>query len=53
MNPKVRIIGKYGEYRVGELIAPPGSLRKFLIDLKVAELVDDIKRVAKPRRKRK
>lgn len=39
MNPKIKIIGRYGEYRIGEIIRPPGSLRKIMIDLKVAELV--------------
>ena len=40
MLPKIRMIGKWGEYRVGEVIAPPGSLRKVLFDLKVAEFVE-------------
>ena len=40
MNPKIKIIGRYGEYRIGELISPPGSLRKYLLDLKVAELCE-------------
>jgi hypothetical protein len=41
MRPKIRFIGKYGEYRVGEIISPPGSLRKYLLDLRVAEIVEE------------
>ena len=55
MNPKIKIIGRYGEYRIGEVIAPPGSLRKYLLDLKVAELCEPVKPIAKrgPGRPRK
>ena len=39
MNPKIRFIGRYGDYRIGEVIAPPASLRKLLLDRKLVEFV--------------
>ena len=42
MNQKLKIIGRYSDYRIGEIISPPGSLQKYLLDLKVAELVKEI-----------
>ena len=39
MNPKIRFIGKYGDYRIGEVISPPASLRKLLLDRKLVEFV--------------
>lgn len=40
MNPKIRFIGRYGNYRVGEIIAPTASLRKILMDRKLVEPVE-------------
>ena len=41
MKQKIRIIGRWSDYRIGEILSPPGSLRTFLLNLKVAELVND------------
>ena len=41
MNPKIKIIRRWGEYRVGEILAPPASLRKYLFDREVAEYVQE------------
>ena len=41
MNPKIRFIGRYGDYRIGEVIAPPASLRKLLLDRKLVEIITD------------
>lgn len=36
MNPKIRLIGRYGDYRMGQILNPPASLRKILFDRKLA-----------------
>ena len=41
MMPKIRMIGRYGSFRVGQIINPPASLRKILFDRKLAEFVDE------------
>ena len=41
MNQKIRFIGRYGDYRIGEVIAPPASLRKLLLDRKLVEIITE------------
>ena len=48
---KIRIIGKYGNYRMGAIMNPPATLRNHLVRvLKVAELVGAEKPAATPSR---
>lgn len=46
MNPRIRIIGKYGAYRIGDILSPGAMLRGHLLGLMcngkpVAELVEE------------
>ncbi len=43
MTPRIRIIGKYGNYRMGEILRPPSATQRNLLvrTLKVAELVEE------------
>jgi hypothetical protein len=48
MNPKIRLIGRYGDYRVGAILTPPASLRKILFDRKVAVYEPEAPRAQEP-----
>lgn len=41
LMPAIRIIGRWGDYRVGSIIRPSAMLRKHMLSLKVAELADE------------
>lgn len=45
---KIRMIGRYGTFRVGDIIAAPASLRKLLIDRRLAETVEDLTELVEP-----
>ena len=51
MNPKIRFIGRYGDYRIGEVIAPPASLRKLLLDRKLVEMVNEKEKLKAAKKK--
>ncbi len=52
-NPKVRFIGRYGTYRVGDVIAPPAGLRKVLLNLGRAVMVEPVSPKSTPRPRKK
>ena len=41
MNPAIRMVGRWGSYRVGEILRPTAGLRKVLFSLKVAVAHED------------
>jgi len=48
VNPRIRLIGRYGDYRIGEILSPPASLRKMLFDLKLAVLESETIETSRP-----
>jgi len=52
--PKLRIIGRFMDLRIGEIISPGGGLRKILLDRGAAEFVEPAPKTgsAPPKRKR-
>lgn len=42
MTAAVRFIGRYGTFRVGQVIRPPATFRNILLSRKVVEIVDEV-----------